>query len=288
MNHLRFFLRSSRFRKTVSIVAIIIAAAIITALIGGFMAPQAGVLGAIAAPFQTVGGAVASTVSEFLENFRSAAELNNEKQKLEAEVNSLREQLVDYYDKTSENEFYKEYLEIKDNNAEFKFCSAMLIAVDPDDAFGGFVISAGVLNGVQQYDPVITDAGLVGYVTEVGATTSKVTTILDPSLTCGAYDSRTSDAGALSGDTELARKGETRFYNLPRTCSVAVGDIIVTSGSGVFPDKLIIGTVNNIQNDPLSSSLYATVTPAVDFENIRRVMVITDFEGQGNELFSGD
>lgn len=288
MNHLRFFLRSPRFKKTAGIVAIILAAAIVAGLFGGFMAPQAGVLGAIAAPFQVIGNATIGTVKDFAENFRSAAELNSEKDKLQAEVNSLREQLVDYYDLATQNEFYKEYLELKDTNPDFQFCPAMLTATDPDDPFKGFVISAGSLHGVKKYDPVITDAGLVGYISEVGVTTSKVTTILDPSLTCGAYDSRTNDAGAISGNTEFARNCETRFFNLPRTCSVAVGDVIVTSGSGVFPDKLIIGSVSNIQSDPLSSSLYATVTPAVDFESIRNVMVITDFEGQGNELISGD
>ena len=288
MIHLRFFLRSPRVKKTAGIVAVILILAIVAGIFGGFMSPQAGILGAIAAPFQKVGSILVGAVSDFAENFRSAAELNSEKEQLQNEVNSLREQLVDYYDKTNENEFYKEYLEIKEANPDFKFCPALKIATDPDDAFGGFIIDSGAVHGISLYDPVITDAGLVGYISEVGATTSKVTTILHPSLVGGAYDSRTNDAGAFSGSTELARKGEAQFYNLPRTCSVAVGDIIVTSGSGIFPKKLIIGTVSNIQNDPLSSSLFATITPAVDLENLRNVMVITEFEGQGNELISGD
>lgn len=285
---MRFFLRSKQFKKAVATVAIVLALAVVAGMIGGFMAPHAGIVGSIVAPFQKLGNSVAGAWNELCDNFRSAAQLNAEKEQLQNEINTLREQLVDYYDAVNENAFYEEYLEIKENNPDFKFCPAMVVSSDPDDVFGGFTVGAGSLDGVSLYDPVITDEGLVGYISEVGATTSKVTTVLSPSITCGAYDSRTSDAGALSGDTELASQGYTRFFNLPRTCSVAVGDLIVTSGGGIFPDKLIIGTVNNIGNDPLSSSLYATVTPAADLDALRNVMIITEFEGQGNELISGE
>ena len=200
------------------------------------------------------------------------------------EIAALKEQLVDYEEAVNQNKFYEDYLDIKEANEDFKFCPALITSTDPDDDFGGFTVDAGTLSGVKLYDPVITDKGLVGYVTEVGATTSKVTTILSPSLTCGAYDSRTSDSGAVSGSYELAVKGQTRFYNLPRTCSVAIGDLIVTSGSGLFPDKIIIGSVSNISSDPLSSSLYATVTPTVDFGSLKMVMIVTEFAGQGNAL----
>ncbi len=281
---MRFFLRSKQFKKGLATVAIILALSITAWLIGGFMSPQAGIFGAIAAPFQKLGSWISDGFSDMSEGFESATKLTAEKKALEEELAALREQLVDYEEAINENKFYEDYLDIKQENEDFKFCSAMVTATDPDDEFGGFTVDAGSLSGVSLYDPVITHEGLVGYVTEVGATTSKVTTILSPSLTCGAYDSRTSDSGAVSGDYELAVKGQTRFYNLPRTCSVAIGDLIVTSGSGLFPDKIIIGSVSNISSDPLSSSLYATITPTVDFSSLRRVMIVTDFLGQGNEL----
>lgn len=281
---MRFFLRSPQFKKTVAIVAAILALAIAAGLIGGYMAPQAGIIGSIVAPFQKLGNTVMGTLDELSDNFKSAAQLNAEKEMLQSEVNSLREQLVDYEQAINENEFYKDYLEIKELNPDFKFCPAQVVSSDPDDMFGGFTVDTGSLSGVSLYDPVITDEGLVGYVSELSATNAKITTVLDPQLTCGAFDSRTADAGVLSGTTELAQKGQTRFYNLPRTCSVAVGDLVVTSGSGIFPDNLIIGTINNISNDPLSSSLYASVTPTVNFGELKNVMIITSFAGQGNAL----
>lgn len=285
---MRFFLRSKQFKKTVLIVVTIILLTVTAGIIGGFMAPQAGIMGAVAAPFQKLATLARDSWNDFSENFKSAAKLSAENEKLQIEINDLRQQLADYHEAVNENAFYEEYLEIKDENPDFKFHPALVISSDPDDIFGGFTVDAGSVNGISLYDPVITDAGLVGYISQVGATVSKVTTILDAELTCGAFDSRTLDAGAVSGDTELAAKGYTRFFNLQRTCSVAVGDLVVTSGSGIFPDKLIVGTVNNIENDPLSSSLFAVITPAVNFGELRNVMIITDFEGQGNELIDGE
>jgi rod shape-determining protein MreC len=284
VNQLRFFLRSKQFKKALTIIAIVLALGVLAGLIGRYMAPQAGIVGSVVAPFQKLAYTISAAISEFGENFKSAAILNAEKEKLQSQVNALQEQLVEYEQAANENKFYEDYLEIKENNPDFIFHPAQVISKDPDDVFGGFVLSAGSLDGLALYDPVITDQGLVGYISEISYTNAKVTTVLDPNLVCGAFDSRTADAGVVSGTTEFAANGQTRFYNLPRTCSIAVGDLVVTSGSGIFPDNLIIGTVNNISNDPLSSSLYATVVPTVNFEELKNVMVITSFAGQGNEL----
>ena len=63
---------------------------------------------------------------------------------------------------------------------------------------------------------------------------------------------------------------------------------MVTSGSGIFPDGLILGNINSINSDPISTSLYAVVTPTVKFKELKNVMVITAFTGQGNELTGGE
>lgn len=285
---MRFFFRSPQFIKAVIITCVIIALAVVSALLGGQMSPQSSLFGAIAAPFQKLALTISDTFEQIADNFTTAEKLNAEKKELQDEINTLKEQLVEYEEAVNENKFYENYLEIKDLNPDFKFCAASVVGRDPDDVFAGFTVDAGSMHGVELYDPVITDAGLVGYVTQVGATTSKITTVLSPGLTAGAYGSRTGDAGALSGTTDLASKGKTRFFNLPRTCSIAIGDLVVTSGSGIFPKGIIIGSIESIENDPLSSSLIAHVSPAVDFGEMKDVMILTSFAGQGSELTKGE
>ena len=55
----------------------------------------------------------------------------------------------------------------------------------------------------------------------------------------------------------------------------------MTSGEGIFPDGLLIGSINAIDSDKYNTSIYADITPFVNFSEIRDVMVITSFEGQG-------
>lgn len=281
---MKFFLRSRQFKIFLAVVAAILALSITAGIIGSSMSPQANLVGAVTAPFVKLGTSVKNAIKDANDRWNKGSVLLEENKQLRDEVASLREQLVDYHSAVADNEFYKDYLKLKDENPDFEFCPAMIISTDPDDIYGGFTLDVGTHQGASLYAPVITSEGLVGYITEIGLTTCKVTTILSPSLTCGAYDSRTNDAGAVSGNSTDIKDQCTRLFNLPRTCSVAVGDVIVTSGNGVFPEKLVIGTISKVKSDPITSSLFAVITPSVDFENLRNVMVITSFDGRGNEL----
>ncbi len=285
---MRFFFRSRQFKIILTVAAGILALCIITGVVGGAIAPHSSVLGTVTAPFVSLAQEISDGVKGIVNTYKSGNELMFKNDELETEINELREKLGEYDKAMRENEFYKDYLGIKDENPDFEFTPATLISRDNEDPFKGFVINKGVLNGISEHDPVITDAGVVGYVSEVGLTTSKVATILSTELTLGAIDNRTNDSGIVSGNMELALKNECKMYNLSRSCTVAVGDYVVTSGEGIFPDDLLIGTITYIGSDEYSSSIYANVSPFVDMSNIKNVMVITDFEGQGGVIPQGD
>ncbi len=281
---MRFFFRSKQFKVILTILIALITLSIIFSVIGSKISPQSNIVGTITAPIRSAVTTVSNAVSDFWNALSSGNEIMLQNTELEAEINELREQLADYEKISKENDFYKDYLEIKDQNPDFKFVGATLISKDTSDPYKAFIINKGSADGVAARDPVITDAGLVGYISEVGLTTSKITTILSPDLTLGALDNRTNDSGIISGSLETGEKGYTKFKNLPHSCSVAVGDYIVTSGEGVFPKGLLIGTIETIANDKYNTSLFASVKPFADIENIRDVMVITEFEGQGSIL----
>ena len=63
--------------------------------------------------------------------------------------------------------------------------------------------------------------------------------------------------------------------------AVAVGDYVITSGEGIFPEGLLIGLVDNIGVDENNNSIYAEIKPFTELSEIRSVMVITSFDGQG-------
>ncbi len=278
---MRFFFKSRQFKIILIVFSIVLVVSLIFGIIGSKMAPHTDFAGMIAAPFRAIGTTVSNAFTDFNKALSDGNALMLENAELKAQLNEMRENTADYEKIKTENKFYKDYLEIKEANPDFKFASATLISRDSDDIYGSFLINKGSLSGISVMDPVITEEGLVGCVFEVGTTTAKVKTILNPDITLGALDNRTSDSGIISGGAELARNNMCRFSNLSRSSSVAVGDYVVTSGEGIFPDGLLIGSINAIDSDKYNTSIYADITPFVNFAEIRDVMVITSFDGQG-------
>lgn len=278
---MRFFFRSRQFKIILAVFLSLVVLSVTSLIIGSRISPQSDLLGSVLAPFRTAFVRTTQAFDDLFSAFLEGEEALIKNAELEAQIAKLREDTAKLQELEKENAFYKEYLEIKDAHPDFVFQKATQISKETKDPYKGFSINAGSAQGLELHDPVITSAGLVGYVSQVGLTTSKVTTILDPDITLGALDNRTSDSGILYGSTTLAKKNLTGLYNLSRSCNVAVGDFIVTSGEGIFPEGILIGTVRSIGSEKYNTSLFAEVEPFVDLENIRDVMVITNFEGQG-------
>ncbi len=278
---MRFFFRSRQFKIILSVFCAVVLLTVIFAFNGSRMSPTTDIAGVLTAPVRSAVTFVSQSVKDFFGAISDGNDTILKNKELEKEIDALRNQLVEYDEIKAQNDFYKNYLGIKDEHPDFAFSKASLVSKDPDDPYGGFVINKGSASGIKKYDPVITEAGLIGYISNVGVTTSKVTTILSPDITLGALDNRTSDSGVIGGTLKLAEQGKCVFRNLSRSCSVAIGDYVVTSGEGIFPAGLLVGTIDVIDSDKYNTSIYAEITPFVDMQNIKDVMVITNFNGKG-------
>lgn len=285
---MRFFFRTRQFKIILAVFLVVTIASLTFAIAAHRMSPLSDAAGVITAPFKNAFTAVSNSVKDFFSAYNDGNELMIENSKLQKEINELRKKVADYENTKNQNDFYSKYLGIKEKNPDFTFVPATLISRDKSDKYKGFLINKGSASGVSLYDTVITDAGLVGYITEVGTTTSKVTTVLSPNISLGALDSRTSDSGVVTGDFELAENGQCKMINLSRSSGVAMGDYVMTSGEGIFPDGIMIGSITNIGTDPVNSSIYADIKPLVDFSSIKNVMIITSFEGEGGVMKEGD
>lgn len=279
---MRFFLRSRRFKIICSVVACLIALAIVVRIIGGTIAPHASFIGSITQPFRSIASYISNTINDINARLNSGTELMQKNDELQKRVDELSKLVVDYDNLKKENEFLKGFLEIKQQNKDYNFVDATLISRDMGDSGYSFTINKGSVNGISNHDPVITSSGLVGYVTEVGPSYAKVTTLLSKNIKVGCLDYRTSDVGIVTGATELSKDGQSYFYNLPRSCTVALNDIIVTAGGGVFPEGLVVGTISHLSSDENQTSITATIDCSADILNVKDVMVITYFEGQGS------
>lgn len=278
---MRFFFRSRKFKIFIASVAALLVVVIVVSLVTSVSSPISSFISIVTTPVQKAITKISDRYDDWKKAVGDNTELLEEIERLEAEKAELADKLTELEQVQQENKFYEEYLGIKEKNSEMLFQSATVVARDSTDPYKGFTIDVGLISGVALYDPIITSDGLVGYITEIAPTYSKVTTVLSPRLKAGGRDNRTADEGIISGRADFAEKENCYLYNLQRDCTVSIGDYIVTAGGGVFPEGIIVGTVVDIKQQSKDTSLYAVVDSEVEFDDLREVMVITYFSGQG-------
>lgn len=276
------FFQSRGFKNISLAVCVLLIVSILFGTIGKQLSPGSDFLAAVLIPFQKAGNAVSEGVNGLFTAVGRLDVLEEENNQLREDIRVYREQLVEYDDFKRENEFYKQFLEMKEQNSDFTFQPATITARDNADACGSFTIDAGSNDGVALHDPVITKDGLVGYISQLGVAMSTVTTILDPQLHVGALVSRTKEVGVVKGSTELLSQGCCSLSYLSAASTITTGDYVITSGAGgVFPKGIIVGTVQEVKKEQASTSLYAVLQPVVNVKDITQVMIITQFQGQG-------
>ena len=280
------FLKSVLTRSVGVLALILIGVMIYSAVSGGFATIPETLTGIFVTPFQSFTTSVSNGVSGFFSQLTGSGELQERIDQLEEENAELRKQMVDYDELKQTNDWYSEILGLHEENPEYTFAAGRVIGREPSDFYGNFTISAGQNAGVAVNDPVVsTDGSLVGVVEEVGLTYAKVRTILDPSIKVASQISRTGDTAYTNGSTvDMARQNALRMTTLERSSGAAVGDYVITSGiGGVYPSGLLIGSVKEISNATDGMTLDANVELFTDIYNLKQVMVITYFAGQGGE-----
>lgn len=276
--------RKKSFRILIVVVAALLVLALLTAYNGSFLLSN--LFGVVTTPMQKVSATAAEGVSGGVDRVtKSYDDLLEENQALRSEIDTLRGQLSDYYQYKQENEELKNFLELKSANPDYQFAYGSVIARDSADLFYSFRVDKGTLDGVAVNDPVVTESGLVGWVSAVSAMHCNVTTIFSPSASVSALDKVSRDSGVVTSTVELSDQGQIRLSYLESETAVKAGDMIVTSGiGGIFPKNLRIGEVVEVRTSDTDVSLYATVQPYVDIKNVKDVVIITSFAGQGEVL----
>ena len=280
---MRHFLKSKKFIAIAAIALVLAVTTVVCGVTGVFSAPQSNILSSLLKPAQNAAAAISDSVSGFFDNMQKSSELQKRVDELQDEIAEKNEKLKDYENAVRQNEFYKDFLKIKEEHPSFEFDSAMIIARDTSDPYGSFTINKGTLDGVSVFDPVITSAGVIGYISDAYSTQSVVMTVLNPSINISVSDNRTRDTGNVCGEMEYAEKGMTVMKYVSSTNTIASGDFIITSGAGgVFPAGLTVGTVDEVRTSKNTVSCYAVINPAVDFSRLSDIMVITDFDGKAD------
>ncbi|MBQ7956867.1 MAG: rod shape-determining protein MreC [Clostridia bacterium] len=276
------FFRSKKFKILACVVAALLLGTVFAALSHNGTSPVSSVLGAAFSPVERFSSFVAEKTNGFAVNFRSSASYADRVKELEAEIEKYQVQLVEFEQTKQKIAVYEEFLDVKEENPDYEFEDASIIARDSADMYYSFVISKGTTAGIAVNDPVIYGKHLVGVVSSVKLNTAVVKTILDPELNAGAYDVQSREYGYVTTNNELSAEEKCMLPGLKSSTSITSGSVICTSGiGGIYPKDLIIGTVEEVLNDTQTVSVYAVIKPGIAIADLQDVFVIKSFDGQG-------
>jgi len=146
-------------------------------------------------------------------------------------------------------------------------------------------IDRGGREALQRGEPILTAAGLVGIVDEVGPLTSTVRLITDPRATMMVQVITHRNGQWRAGPEGVARGTAdgtaVSVQGIPRTSDVAPGDFVVTSPSpeSNLPPYLIVGRIVRCDLRPAAVFYEILVEPRVQLSDARQVYVLSpDFQ----------
>ncbi len=216
------------------------------------------------APILNVLSKPVDAVNDAVGEGKSLLDLREENARLRAERDRLLQWQAIARKLDSENTALRELLNfIPDSNAET--ISARVIG----DAGGAFartmILNAGSREGVRKGQAVITGAGLVGRVQEVGLHSSRLLLLSDLNSRIPVVIENSRVRGVVSGVN-----GETlRLVHLPPDVIAEPGERIVTSGhGGALPPGLPIGVIAAVSEAGIE------VEPFVDPSRLEFVRVL--------------
>lgn len=272
------FLKSKTFIICIAIVLVIALATAALSMLG-WTGPIRFVLRTAAMPFVWVGSRTADAINGFTDVFTRYDDLLRENQALKEQVESLEQESGDASALREENAWLKEYLTLLGDHPDFDLTDARVVGREAGNYATLLTLDRGMVHGVKQGMPVLSENGLFGSVAEVGLDWCKVTGIVESDQSVGAYTDRTGAIGVVKGDVNLRGEGVCVMQYV-KDADIRIGDRVFTSGGegSHYPSGLLIGEIASIEAD--SVGLTVIVRPAVDFSQIdrlSRLMVICGY-----------
>lgn len=253
---------------------------LLTFATGFFDRPLNSILGYVLVPFEKGIGEAGSWIagrSEELVQIRTLLEENKalkEQVALLTEENTLLQQ-----DKYELNKL-RQLFELNEQYEIYNKVGARIIFRDSGNWYSSFVIDKGFQDGISENMNVIASGGLVGRISSVGPNWSKVTAIISDNVNVSGMTLATEDNLIVSGNLKSMNDGVILFSQLVDSRNaVQIGDKIVTSDiSDKYLPGILIGYIMTIEPDNNNLTKSGTLVPAVDFEHLSEVLVITDLK----------
>jgi rod shape-determining protein MreC len=215
------------------------------------------------------------TVYEFITVPRDVATLRQRNSELENEISRLQTQVIQLEQQLKEAQVLYALLDFAREKPESEYIAAAVIGRDPSPFLQYIIIDHGSDDGFRHGMPVVTEQGLAGRVDAVISGAARVQLITDAGSAVNIQLQSTETDAILNGSVT----GDLTIGMIPQDVVVQPGELVLTSGlGGNYPNNVVVGKITSVRK--LETDLFqtASVQPAVDFVNLRAVLIITNFQ----------
>lgn len=170
-----------------------------------------------------------------------------------------------------ENSHLKQLL-LTSSKTKTKTMAAQILAIDTGINRQFVILDKGKRDGVFVGQAVLDAKGVMGQVIDTGYLTSTVLLISDAKCAVPVRNNRSGEHAILVGTNDT---NQLSLVNLPRTSTIEVGDLLVTSGLGrLYPEGYPVGHVKKITSIPGEEFIKVDVTPVALLNHTRLVLLV--------------
>ena len=231
---------------------------------------------------QTLVSRPANYIAGFFGNVKDLQNTYVENKELRSRLDELAQLKADVQTLTEENNEFRDILDKKDSLSDYKQIQATVIGRNPDRWDELLIINKGSTDGIERDMAVITSTGLIGKVKNSRQFTSTIQLLSSTDATnrvsaeiVGNQPDQPNQPyyGQIEGFDAV--KEMLLLKKIPYEAKIEKGQLVQTSGmGGVFPSRLIIGTVEEVVPDEFGLTQTAFVKPGANFYDLEHVMVI--------------
>lgn len=205
----------------------------------------------------------------------------DENKELKSKVDDLTEENNQLRQDTYELSRLRELYQLDEKYTGYTKVGARIIEVTADNWSKAFKVDKGSDDGIKKDMNVIAGGGLVGIVTEVGKNYSIIKTIIEDNNSVSGMLIDTNETCIVEGDIEQSDSGLVKLTHFKSDMTVRDGDKIVTSNiSDKYLQGILIGYAKDVTPDSNNLTQSGYLVPAVDFNNLHEVLIITEMKKQ--------
>lgn len=231
----------------------------------------------VISPVQSSSTSIKEYFGKIVDHYFLLIDAKKENETLKTKIDQLNSKLFSYQEVERENVRLKELVKFSEEVIGEKIL-AQVIGWDASNEFRVLRINRGENDGVQLKSPVVTAAGLVGYVYRVTNNYSDVLTILDPAHRVDVLVDQTRSYGVLEG---LGGNRAILKY-IKKNDLIEIGNQVITAGLGsIYPKGIKVGIITDVETKSFELNKNIDVIPSVSFDKLEEVLVITNLEEKG-------